>query len=500
MVDSGRLAESDRNPRVEIDAFDLRLPCRAFRVSYKVAEQGKLSLTTEFMLRLLRAADELREDGVAKFFGFNDEEARFAIDQAERFGYVERTNGRVHLTSAGHNLFAAGSDEPALFQVVRKTDKVSFDLISFAPTEPRRLLTKFEFALPELPIASLAEVGQASDRVKQSFQRNFRLIRPKRSGDSQVNSLYTVDSIDAEKRFETVLPVKVSVRPENPTTPEADLLSWKTGGDLDEREAVLNACGNFVRSIEAQTDGKSEAAAKELVVCAPEAAGRLMRAGGFNWSAYFRIAIQRAGRLQIDRQTVSVVGRVWVDANRERLARAAEYSLRREGPRPAMIIWIKPAVANWGFTTKFVEILNGLRHAFQDVPGGNGKLKVLLAGEAVHDAFKHACDVTVRVPSRALAPDLEVLLVPGRLCVVLAHSPVETTRGFPIPMGIVSFEPAVVRRAHELATTLLSGPGVAIQHSSGNSEDAFADIDRALNCMPVDAPESDESAAKEKPR
>src|SRR5262245_53994929 len=162
MGDAGRLAESDRNPRVEIDAFDLRLPCRAFRVSYKVAEQGKLSLTTEFMLRLLRAADELREDGVAKFFGFNDEEARFAIDQAERFGYVERANGRVNLTSAGHNLFAAGTDEPALFQVVRKTDKVSFDLISFAPVEPRRLLTKFEFTLPELPVAPLAEVGQAS--------------------------------------------------------------------------------------------------------------------------------------------------------------------------------------------------------------------------------------------------------------------------------------------------------------------------------------------------
>ena len=273
MVDAGRFAESDRNPRVEIDAFDLRLPCRAFRIAYKVAEQGKLSLTTEFMLRLLRAADELREDGVAKFFGFNDEETEFAIDQAERFGYLARVNGRVHLTSAGHNLFAAGSEEPVLFQVVSKTDKVSFDLISFAPVEPWRPLTKFEFALPELPIASLAEVGQASDRVKQSFQRNFRLIRPKRSSDSQVNSLYTIDSIDAERRFETVLPVKVSVRPENPTTPEADLLSWKTGGDLDEREAVLNACGNFVRGIATQTDSKCEAAAKELVACAPDAAG-----------------------------------------------------------------------------------------------------------------------------------------------------------------------------------------------------------------------------------
>ena len=111
MVDVGRLAESERNPRVEVDAFDLRLHCRAFRIGYKVAEQGKLSLTTEFMLRLLRAADDLREDGVAKFFGFDAEEARFAIDQAERFGYAERASRRVRLTSVGHNLFAAGGPE-----------------------------------------------------------------------------------------------------------------------------------------------------------------------------------------------------------------------------------------------------------------------------------------------------------------------------------------------------------------------------------------------------
>lgn len=157
-----------------------------------------------------------------------------------------------------------------------------------------------------------------------------------------------------------------------------------------------------------------------------------------------------------------------------------------------MIVWIKPRVPYWGCPTKFVEVLDGLRHAFRDLPG-DGKLKVLVAGETVPEAFEQACEVTVRVPSGALAPDLEVLLVPGRLCVVLAHSPVEAARGFPIPMGISSFEPAVVRRAHELATTLLSGHGVSIQHCSGGVEDAFADIDRALSCMPIEASRADES-------
>lgn len=65
-------------------------------------------------------------------------------------------------------------------------------------------------------------------------------------------------------------------------------------------------------------------------------------------------------------------------------------------------------------------------------------------------------------------------------------------------MGIVSFEPAVVKRAHDLVTSLLSGSGVAVQQCSGSSEAAFGEIDHALNCMPVDTQRSDESVDKEK--
>ena len=303
-MSDGVKSDNDKNLRVEIDAFDVRLPCRTFRISYKVAEQGKLSLTTEFILRLLRASDELKEDWVAQFFGFNDEETRFAIDQAGRFGYVERVNGRVRLTAAGHNLFSAGGHEPTLFQVVRRTDKVHFDLISFAPVEPRRILTNFELAFPELEIASPAEVGKASERVRVSFARYFQLLRPKRTETCAADSLYTVDSVNAETRFPTLVPVKVSVRADNPTTPEVDLLSWKTGVDLDARAAVVQACGNLVRSVIARSDSKSEAAAKELIACAPDATARFMRSSGFGWSAYFRIAIQRAGRSP-DRQANS---------------------------------------------------------------------------------------------------------------------------------------------------------------------------------------------------
>jgi hypothetical protein len=444
------------------------------------------------MLRLSRASDDLKEGDVGQFFGFNDEEIRFAVDQAERFGYVERVSGRVRLTTAGQNLFSAGTDEPVLFQVVTRTDKVSFDLISFAPVEPWRPLTDFEmFALPELEIASALDVGNASEQVRQSFARYFHLLRPRRNPGPVANSLYTVDGVEADKRFSAVIPLKVSVRPDNPTTPEADLLSWKTGGDLDERSAILQACGNLVRGVVARSGERNEAAARELLRCAPQVVGRFERDGAFAWGSYFRHAIQRAGRLQVDRQTVPVVGRAWVDANRERIARAADYSLRREGKRPPMIIWIKPSGRYWGMSTKFVEIVEGLRRAFGDPPGPDGGLRALLAGEQIPDVFKHVCDGRVHVPGRALAPDLEVLLVPGRLCVVLAQSPIEAAEGFPIPLGIISFEASVVARVHGLVTQLLTLPGVSPQDGWANREDMFRDIDLALDCLPTEDANAD---------
>lgn len=43
---------------------------------------------------------------------------------------------------------------------------------------------------------------------------------------------------------------------------------------------------------------------------------------------------------------------------------------------------------------------------------------------------------------------LEVLLVPRRMVAVTVHTPIGPERGFPVPLGVLSFEPDVVRRAH----------------------------------------------------
>lgn len=75
----------------------LRLPCRAFRISYKVAETGDFTLTNEFLLRLLRLLDGLPETSMSEFFGFTTDETQFIVNLVEDRGFTQRKNGRPRI-------------------------------------------------------------------------------------------------------------------------------------------------------------------------------------------------------------------------------------------------------------------------------------------------------------------------------------------------------------------------------------------------------------------
>jgi hypothetical protein len=475
-------ADDERVDRVEIDAIDMRLPCRAFAVSYKVAEQGKLSLTMEFVLRLLHAADGLMEDAVGEFFGFSGEESLFAINQTVAYGFVDRRGGRVYLTDAGRSLFSAGSDEPALFEVRSRQDRVDVDLIAFAPAEARRHLDAFEFKLPDLPVASAEAVGKASQHARHSFTKHFHEFRRRYAGAGELTTLYTIDDVRAERRYAAVIPVKVSVRPDNPAVPEADLLSWKTGFELEDRAAILQACANYIRNL-TTSETAGEPIAAFLEACAPAQVGRFIRNGQANWPSFFRTTVRQAGKLQADRPTVRVVGRIWVKANKARLAAAAQRAADAGGRRPQMMLWLRPNTSHWGMTTEVGEILNAVRRAFSDLeadPGPVQDMPAVLIGTAVQDQFTHLFDGVVRVPQRHLPVGAEILLVPGRFAFVLAETSMGTAEGFPVPLGIVTVDPEAIRKVHGFLTDVISSGGVTVTHCAWQTDDALVDIDRAL--------------------
>ena len=67
-------------------SYDVLLPCRMFLIDHKVAVLGRTSLTTEFLLRLVKAVPGISRKMPPAFFGFNLRETSFVLAEAEAPG------------------------------------------------------------------------------------------------------------------------------------------------------------------------------------------------------------------------------------------------------------------------------------------------------------------------------------------------------------------------------------------------------------------------------
>ena len=234
------LKNSSRGDRVEpteagipVGIFDIQLPARYFFVQYKVAEVGDVSLTTEFLLRLLYSADGISDQNATTFFGFNAKEMAYVLGDAESRAYISRSEGRIWLTDAGRALFNEG-DKPQIYDVVKKTERVGFDLLALAPCD-RDSQSEFERALPELDIRDPNLVANASGIVPLSFRKFFGEISSRKDRDAvdQLRrSLYSVDNVIAGDRFAAVVPFVALATVRRPGEPEPFFKKWTAGHEL----------------------------------------------------------------------------------------------------------------------------------------------------------------------------------------------------------------------------------------------------------------------------
>lgn len=466
---------------LEVDILEVKLPCRGYEIRYKVAESSDFSLTTEFLLRLLRLTDGIAEDEVGEFFGFSGDEIRFVVDHAESRGYVARRAGRIYLTSAGHALFVG--DEPRLFEVRGKQDRFNFDLISLSPADPRRSLSNFEYGFPEVrPLNDLP--GHASRAILRSFTRHFETFRLKSGGSRlEKQTLYTVDQIQPENRYSALVPISVAVRRDDPGAVEASLLDWKSGPELDEREAVVQSCATFVRGIRARSSILSKRAAELFVASAPEQLEHFFKGGILDVEGLYRSVLKQAGELRVDRATVRTVGSLWTKANKLRFAAAIKYAVAREAKMPPLQVWMRPNTAYWGSTTRLEDLLAALsrQSTGEDPDADGGNVRAVTVGEESTSApFKLVFNGVINVPAAGVPSGLEAFVVPGVLCFVAVHTPVGCEEGYPIPLGILSFDDSVVARGQRLLLQVLDSTHAVVDHCDWKTQDLVADVTRIL--------------------
>jgi hypothetical protein len=444
------LVDPDDDRSFELAAYDVLLPCRRFQIDHKVAVLGRVSLTAEFLLRLVRAADGIQENDAASFFGFDRREMSFVLSEVESLGYIERRNGCLWLTSAGMGLFRDGSAQPEIFEVESNRESFAFDLISLAPQE-FRFLNDFDARLPELKILDQSLVSSAAQHIPGSFKRFYLecATQKDRSATLAKRSLYSIDNVAPGERFFS--PVRVVVRATGlrPWAGEVDLSEWRPEQELLDRPTIVDAASAFIGSLTVHRQSSDAEAYHSLTELAPEFLKEFIRKDGLAVERYYREAYKRVGEVRADRPTIPTLGSLLSRESIGRLADVLSYAARRS-IRPSTIIWAKPHIPHWGATRTLPETLKQLKTILSiNNPNDRLNLKAVCLAAGRPDFYlEKAFDEVCISSAIALPGALEVLLVPGLLVALVVHAPIGSPSGTPVPLGVMSFDPRVVGRAH----------------------------------------------------
>lgn len=447
-------AAADAEVSVQVGLFDLQLPARQFLVHHKVAVLGDFSLTTEFLLRLLHSVDGMCQDDVATFFDFSAVEMAFVVDEAEARAFISRADGRLWLTDAGYALFKDG-EKPQIYEVQKRVERTGFDLLSLAPCE-RESLSNFERALPELDIRDTTLAASASQRIPESFRRFYGEITSKRDKDPLEvlkRTLYSVDEVVAGDRFTSLVPVAAVASVRKPGEPEPSLDAWRRGHEVSDRGQVVHAVAAFLDNLKVVRRPEDNNAFDVLAEIAPEYLKDYVTKHGFSVFRFFRDTASRAGELRADRHTVGIVGPLYAPDNVKRIVTAIGYAQARQAGEDSAAVWVLPMQSFWGASRAFVNFLDKVKD--EGVSQSSATVKVerlpifVGCGKPSWHLVKAAPKLLVRPDNGSIPSSLEIFLIPQRVAALTVHSPITEAREFPVPLGILSFDPAVVRRVHE---------------------------------------------------
>jgi hypothetical protein len=432
---------------LELATYDVLLPCRRFDIEHKVAVLGRVSLTAEFLLRLLKSADGLDEAVAAAFFGFDLRDMSFVLSEVEGLGYVERREGRLWLTFAGMALFRPDSDQPQIFEVEALRESVGFDLLSLAPEKPR-FLDDFERNLPELPLQ--ADVASAaSSRIPSAFRRFYaEIVGPRERKRESKKALYSVDNVSPGDRFSAPLRIVVRSSGMRPFAGEPDLSEWRSDQEQEDRANTSDAASAFVDHLVTTRHSQDADAYAVLLELAPEFLKEFSRRDGLAVDRYFREAFVRAGDVRSDRPTVPLLGSILGRENLRRAVEVLNYGLR-SAARPPCVVWLAPMTRLWGATSLLPEFLRQLKTLLRTDAADSSNPRLTTVGLVTGRPefyLERAFDELATSEAPRFPRALEIMLVPGVMTAVTVHAPIGAQTGVTVPLGFASFDPKVVER------------------------------------------------------
>lgn len=444
------LVDAAEDRSLPIAVYDVLLPCRKFRIDHKVAVLGRVSLTAEFLLRLVRSLDGMFEQDAAGFFGFDHREMSYVMREVEELGFLARSDGRLWLTTQGHSLFREGLEHPEIFEVEQRSETIGFDLLSLAP-QRMRSLELFERRLPELQLKDAERVSGAGSRIPHSFRRFYSELVTKREHAQTVRrALYSIDRVSPGERFQASVRLVLTSSGLRPSHADIDLDEWRPPHEQDERPEIRVAASEFRDSLVTSRRPDDGDAYQLLLELNPGFLKDFTRSSGLAVERYYREAFMRAGEPRADRPSIPLLGSLLLHENVRRLTDVLSYGLRSQ-QRPRGLLWIAPQVPYWGASSLLPavlrELIRSMGHPVPELGPVERTVCVAVGREAKY--LEEAFGRVQRTDTAVVPRCLELLILPGILAAVAVHSPIGLHTGLPVPLGFISFDPQVLARTSE---------------------------------------------------
>lgn len=487
-----RLSLVPEDVTIPVDRLTFLVPARRFQVEGTLLKSGYVSLATEYAMRLLRDAGELTPGELGAFLGFSDGETRTLVQELLLDGYLDASDERIRLASRGERAFDPVTGELTILDIVAFDEKVTLDLISFAPVDGLD-----QVRLPwiaELEIPNKEKAAAASREGTQGFRANFGEWRDRRfrsDGNSPIR-LHTLSG-DAVPLSRSVVPLTVPIlyAPSQGDGIDPDFGFLRDRGRRDARKDLIEALNGAVRRIVSPGDHAEGASyTKEWddgALVGP------FRSPTVNPLAWLQMASQTPPTPLPPGLSPSVRlgGSVTAAAFVQRLLGFLD-GVSGPETEDVPVVWVPPSHAAWGASVELLEVTRQVKSNLAPKAG-----IVLMPRSDNDDKSKRGLhraygggrdgrppplfDTCVTLPANHLPLSLELIVQPGLWALVLLHVP--SRDGFPIPIGYATRNwnavDAIGRTLSGIVASL-SETAVAWCAPQANPGSILADLERLL--------------------
>lgn len=443
------------------------VPCRRFSIRLTVSNQERLPLVREFSLRYLDLVGACSGESLGHFFGFSDRELSILLADLKAAGFVDYVRDELKLSDKGRELFQQNEEGALHIRSVEKwnerfaIDFISFRVIHFVPR------TDSFKCFHDLVSADQEKVSRAREVAKETFADSFHeyVERYKSNVPNEERarlSIYGISSIESGDAFAFPLSVDLFVSSDNPEQVDQRYLVFDTDAAQESRQRLVQEVSGTINRLKEKSKFGSD-----LLWLTNEQLGvpifsELSQEGQIEVGSLLDQIQHLRDSASAGASTVPVVGPFYTDENsniildfiRNTTGSIKTESDRKEARLKNVVYWQKPSTDLWGRDEETFSLIGRIRREVTSVVEGNSE--VSLIGNANFEDVKKLRWRLTRGNNRnvfdqgyvaALREEMgpvEIFIWPGVMCGVLYYYLAETSWEYPVPLGFVSKDAAVL--------------------------------------------------------